>query len=309
MQITIILCVACIFALFYSLFQTKKQLSAALQFKAEKIADSTAARRELEELQKKISDTKIKYLKETSDYAKELDTRKQELINQYNADLENYKQTVQEAAANYIDTLESTYSEAEDSFNEDMASIVQEKETLQESLNSLKATRQAAYDAYIKEKQIQANKQDYCLIPDNEELDDIKVLNRLKKELHKPRILSMLIWQTYFQTLAKKQFPIIIGGDGVTGIYKITNQETGECYIGQAKDIYKRWCEHCKCGLGIDTPPGNKLYKAMQDYGLENFSFEVIEICKSAELNEKEHYYIGLYNADMFYNSNKGISK
>ena len=79
----------------------------------------------------------------------------------------------------------------------------------------------------------------------------------------------MLIWQTYWQPLAKKQFPLILKSTEIkTGIYKITNLSTGDCYIGQAIDINKRWKEHCKCGLGIDTPLGNKLYKAMMDYGL-----------------------------------------
>lgn len=121
----------------------------------------------------------------------------------------------------------------------------------------------------------------------------------------------MLIWQTYWQPLAKTQFPIILGSAAVkTGIYKITNVITNECYIGQALDINKRFKEHCKCGLGIDTPPGNKLYKAISEYGLQNFSFEILEECKKEELNEKEKFYINLYDSYNFgYNSNKGIGK
>ena len=72
-------------------------------------------------------------------------------------------------------------------------------------------------------------------------------------------------------------------------------------------DIYKRWSDHCKCGLGIDTPPGNKLYQAMQEYGLDNFTFELLEECDASNLNEKERYFIELYQADTFgYNSQAG---
>ena len=39
-------------------------------------------------------------------------------------------------------------------------------------------------------------------------------------------------------------------------------------------------------GLGIDTPPGNKLYKAISEYGLQNFSFEVLEECEKQNLNQ-----------------------
>jgi hypothetical protein len=51
----------------------------------------------------------------------------------------------------------------------------------------------------------------------------------------------MLIWQTYWQPLAKKVFPIILQDKTKMGIYKITSLDTEECYIGQAVDIYKRW--------------------------------------------------------------------
>ncbi len=61
--------------------------------------------------------------------------------------------------------------------------------------------------------------------------------------------------------------------------------------------------------MGIDTPQNNKLYKAMMDYGLDSFSFELLLECPSNELNEKEKYFIELYNADINgYNGNKGVN-
>ena len=93
------------------------------------------------------------------------------------------------------------------------------------------------------------------------------------------------------------------------GIYKITNQQTGECYIGQARDIRRRFAEHAKAGLGIDTPQGNQLYKAMLEYGLDIFSFELLLECKPEELNEKEKYFIELYNSDAIgYNISRGVN-
>ena len=82
---------------------------------------------------------------------------------------------------------------------------------------------------------------------------------------------------------------------------------TNACYIGQSIDVYKRWNDHCKCGLGIDTPPGNKLYKAIQEDGLENFTFELLEECSREELDAKERYFIQLYQAKEFgFNGNEG---
>jgi hypothetical protein len=63
-----------------------------------------------------------------------------------------------------------------------------------------------------------------------------------------------------------------------------------------------------KCGLGIDTPASNKLYQAMKKDGIENFTFELLEECELKNLNEKEAFYIKLYDSYNFgYNSNTGI--
>ena len=63
-----------------------------------------------------------------------------------------------------------------------------------------------------------------------------------------------------------------------------------------------------KCGLDIDRPQGNKLYQSMIDCGIWNFTFELLEECPKAQLNEKERFYISLYNSYNYgFNSNEGI--
>lgn len=177
----------------------------------------------------------------------------------------------------------------------------------QEALKSLQATKAAAIEAARKEKLINRKQEDFCLRIPIEEQNDVSILKSVRNRITKPRAVSMVIWSQYYQPVAKKIFPQILGSEDKCGIYKITNQETGECYIGQAKDIRKRWNEHAKCGLSIDTPQGNKLYKAMQEYGLEYFSFELLEECSPEKLNEKEKYFISLYSADTLgYNSTSG---
>lgn len=89
------------------------------------------------------------------------------------------------------------------------------------------------------------------------------------------------------------------------GIYKITNNLNGHCYIGQSRNINKRWSDHKvasgnKNDKGYDYP----LYKAFRKYGIENFTFEIIEECKIEELNKKEHYWIKYYNP--IYNQTEG---
>ena len=202
----------------------------------------------------------------------------------------------------YLDILNSRTS--------DLRAIDGIINSAEERLESLVQTEKAAKAVLLKQKEQRDRIDDYRLIPSDSELIEIKELEEIKKELRKPRVLSMLIWQTFWQPLAKVKFPIILQDKTKMGIYKITNIKTQECYVGQSVDIYKRWCEHCKAGLGIDTPPGNKLYKAIQSEGLENFTFELLSQCKQNELNERERYFIKLFQADTYgYNSNMGIKR
>ena len=182
-----------------------------------------------------------------------------------------------------------------------------EIEKVKAELDKIKQSRAAALEAQLREKEIEENSSFYCLNTSQAELNDISIIETVVPKLNNPRILRMLIWQTYWQKPLKALAANILGNKTVVGIYKITNTKTKECYIGQSVDIAKRWAEHAKCGLGIDTPQGNKLYKAMMEYGIYSFSWELLEECPKEQLDEKEKYYIDLYDAYNYgYNSTKG---
>lgn len=77
------------------------------------------------------------------------------------------------------------------------------------------------------------------------------------------------------------------------GIYKITNLITSECYIGQSKRIEERWKDHKYQAFHKEGEKYNyPLYVAIRTYGLDNFSFEILEHCAIAELNDKERFWI-----------------
>lgn len=183
----------------------------------------------------------------------------------------------------------------------------EQMESLRAELDTLQRQKAAVIEAKQKELALKEQADLYRLNISKTDMEDIQLLRSIQFKLTNSRILCMLIWQTFYQPLAKKKFPIILGKKEVCGIYKITNMKDDKVYIGQAVDIYKRFLMHCKCGLGIDTPQGNKLYTAMLENGLENFTFELLEECPREELNKKEAYYISLYNSVQYgYNSTKG---
>ena len=82
--------------------------------------------------------------------------------------------------------------------------------------------------------------------------------------------------------------------------YKITNIENGMCYVGQAVNIADRWKQHIKRGIGAETPTRNKLYPAMLAFGVENFTFEIVEECEREKLNERELYWQEYFGAKEF---------
>lgn len=219
---------------------------------------------------------------------------------------ERTQEKIKSAEMDYRDLYGSmgvAYEEAQDR-------LIAETAVIRSELDKISSTRTAAIKAALKEKKIEEDPSFYSLSIEQNDLDDIKLLERIKDKLHQPRVLCMLIWSTYYQKPMSQLCSNILGGDTISGIYKITNLETKECYIGQAVDVAKRWKDHAKCGLGIDTPATNKLYKAMKEYGLYNFSWELIERCSKENLNEKEKAFIEIYSSkDYGYNSTAGNKK
>lgn len=93
----------------------------------------------------------------------------------------------------------------------------------------------------------------------------------------------------------------------MVGIYKITSNDTGKCYIGQSIDISTRWQQHMYKALYRND--NNKFYNAVRKYGINNFTFEVIELCEKNQtiLDERERYWIEYYDSyNNGYNSTKG---
>lgn len=83
----------------------------------------------------------------------------------------------------------------------------------------------------------------------------------------------------------------------MTGIYRFLNIKTNLSYIGQSIDIEKRLKEHKRKAFQKGKEYYKKLYKAIREDGLENFSFEILEICEKEELNEREKYWIEYFDS------------
>jgi hypothetical protein len=238
----------------------------------------------------------------------EFDAKIHSLQKDYEQALQKEQNSFYNAFIKYVDGLETEYNKAEENFDIQLKSIKQIIQDHQEELDKIQKTYAAAIEAQLREAEIQQSLEFFCLHLTPAEQSTIAMIEELKPRLPEPRVLSMLVWQTFYQ---KKMNALCLNvlrkATPICGIYKITNRKTGLCYIGQSVDIAKRWKDHAKCGLGIDTPAQNKLYQAMLKDGLTNFTFELLEECERDLLNEKEKFYINLYQAcDYGYNSTSG---
>jgi group I intron endonuclease len=80
------------------------------------------------------------------------------------------------------------------------------------------------------------------------------------------------------------------------GIYKIKNKINDMAYIGQSIEIERRWIAHKRIAFSPnDSSYKYPLYQAIRKYGLDNFTFEVLEEVADARLlTGKEQYYFDL---------------
>lgn len=76
-------------------------------------------------------------------------------------------------------------------------------------------------------------------------------------------------------------------------IYIITNKVNGKRYVGQtAKDPEQRWCDYSRKLTPKQSKRPRLIEAAIMKYGLENFSFDVIETCDEAMLDAREMHWI-----------------
>lgn len=75
------------------------------------------------------------------------------------------------------------------------------------------------------------------------------------------------------------------------GIYAIENIVTGECYVGQSKNIMSRFQQHLSM-LAKGEHHSLKLQKAYNTMGVNNFTLKILELCEENLLDSKEQEWI-----------------
>lgn len=214
--------------------------------------------------------------------------QKQKELNDY---YESLKQEIDKTYKQYQITKE-------EEFNKNIEQLEKSRQLVEDQLTQIQAVYEAATAARLREQEQQDKKLFYQLQISKNQISDIQKLEEWKDQLYDPTIVSKIIWSSYVIKPASDLCNRILGSSTVCGIYKITNLITKEVYIGQSVNISDRFKQHIKCGLGIDASATNKLYNNMQEYGVWNFTFELLQKCSRDKLNEKERFWINMYQSN-----------
>lgn len=76
---------------------------------------------------------------------------------------------------------------------------------------------------------------------------------------------------------------------GICGVYRITNLLNGKCYVGCSIDIYLRWIDH---RARRNRTHNLSISRAFRKYGIDNFSFELLEECVPEALSDREMFWV-----------------
>lgn len=97
-----------------------------------------------------------------------------------------------------------------------------------------------------------------------------------------------------------------------SGVYKITNLLNGKVYVGSTKRFLSRWYTHFSKLRTNNHRSYIHLQNSVNKYGIENFEFEILEVCSSDVYLEREAFWIkelDSCNREKGYNTNPSPTK
>lgn len=231
----------------------------------------------------------------------DIDSQIEEQRQKRQADLDSEFQT---RKRNIELALENTVKECDDQAEQAKSVMA---EIIQQCIDTSNEYQQKVFDAqerfnsiertlaqYEKDKQA---KLFYTIQLPDEYKDDIEfLLTTVAAKVQHPDIISKLVWAEYVKPNLDDTFKRIeIKAE--PGIYKITNINTGKCYIGKSTNVKTRIADHFKSSIGIRSIADQVVHHAILKEGFWNWAIEVITYCDKEKLSELEKYYIDFFKA------------
>lgn len=204
-----------------------------------------------------------------------------------------FQQDEEDFRSEYLAAMADAASE----FEVKIASLALERDKAAAALKELQDKVNSAVEANKRAEEMRQKQDYYRLQIPTSDLEEIKKLRSIEPYLRDKEAINKVIWKVYYEKPCTDLIGRVIGQGTKTGIYKITNIQNGMCYVGQAADLANRWKQHIKRGIGAESVTRNKLYPAMKEIGVENFTFEVLEECERSKLDAREDYWQQFYHS------------
>lgn len=220
-------------------------------------------------------------------------------LTQINHSLELEEKRKQELLQRQLDDFIASAAETKKSVNEEI-------EELRSLLEDYKSKRDLINQAIVHEKEIHEQQDFYRIVLNESDKEDIQLLNTIEMRLHSREALYKLIYDVFYKKPLDDMLNRVLEGKEFCGIYRITNLKTNESYIGKSTNIKNRFKQHIRTAIGLDGVARTKIHSAMKEYGIDNFSFEVLEKCTKENYSEREKYWINFYETNVYgYNIQK----
>lgn len=253
-----------------------------------------------EELNKKTEDLNVYFEHQKNTRQSEMDTDFERL----------WREKEENLKIKYI-KLEREELEKEHKFRQEIADNIEAAKKSQDNILADTLYQQQRYEALLEPlKQYEKDQQErlfYTIQVPDEYKDDINFLiTTVSQKVQHPDIINKLVWAEYVKPYIDGTFKRACIEDK-PGIYKITNLDSGKCYIGKSTNVKKRITDHFKSSIGIKTIADQAVHHEIWKTGFWNWTIEVIIYCEKEQLNELEKYYIDFFKSNSFgYNKTGG---
>ena len=241
-------------------------------------------------------------LENKREYEKSFLIRKQEQEEELRLMRENALKALDEERAHIIEHLKINHEEILSKMLEEQNELEQLLGPLKIELEEYRKKREAINQDILRNRALEMEKDFSRIIIDEIALEDIQFLLGIENHLNNKQTIRKLIWSEYIQRPMNEMIKRVLGGKSTKNcIYKITNLETQEIYIGKTRaEVSKRWIDHIKTSLGIGTVSQAGLHVSLKKYYWHLFSFEVLEQNVEENLNEREKYWIDFYQSNIY---------
>lgn len=228
-----------------------------------------------------------------------IDEKKKEGIKRIDAELEKIHQ-------DKLAILNAEYKQFESDQEETKRKILIEMGEIINLLDDYRSQREAVNLAILREKELKEKENFYkIVIPENDQ-EDIEVLKTIGPRFRNREALNKLIYDVFVKRPLSELIKRVTNGKEISGIYKITYIKTGEAYIGKTTNISTRWQNHIKTACGLEGAARTTFHNRLEQDGIWNYTFEILEEVPKDKLSEREKFYIELYGTDTQLNMKKG---